>query len=103
MSRILKTEEACDIVICLSHIGYEYTKDPNKICDMALAKKTKDIDLIIGGHTHTLLPKPMIVDNSVGEKVLINQCGKSGVCMGHIDFYLDAKGEKTVNGRSITV
>ncbi|WP_103069663.1 bifunctional metallophosphatase/5'-nucleotidase [Aquimarina sediminis] len=103
MSRVLKKEEQCDLVICLSHIGYEYKNASDKVSDIHLAKKTKDIDLIIGGHTHTLLPKPIIVDNSVGEKVLINQCGKSGVYMGQIDFYFDALGDKTAEGRSIAV
>lgn len=103
MTQTLKHEEKCDIVICLSHIGYDYKKSPDRISDVNLAKKTKDIDLIIGGHTHTLLPKPTVVDNAVGEKVLINQCGNSGVYMGQIDFYLDNKGNKTSKGRSIAV
>ncbi len=103
MSRVLKEEEHCDIIICLSHIGYDYKTNPDKVSDLHLAKKTKDIDLIIGGHTHTLLPKPTIVDNSVGQKVLINQCGKSGIYMGQIDFYLNSIGDKTVEGRSIEV
>ncbi|PKV49138.1 5'-nucleotidase [Aquimarina sp. MAR_2010_214] len=101
ITRILKEEQQCDLVICLSHIGYDYKND--KVSDLHLAKNTKDIDLIIGGHTHTLLPKPVIVDNLVGEKVLINQCGKSGVYMGQIDFYFDSNGSKTAGGRSIKV
>ena len=100
--RVLKEYEQCDIIICLSHIGYSYD-NPNKVCDLTLARKTKDIDLIIGGHTHTLLPKPELVDNAVGNKVLINQCGKSGVFMGQIDFYLDSRGNKQTEGRSIQV
>ena len=100
--RVLKEYEQCDIIICLSHIGYSYN-NPEKVCDLTLAKKTKDIDLIIGGHTHTLLPKPELVDNVVGNKVLTNQCGKSGVYMGQIDFYLDHKGNKQSEGRSIQV
>src|SRR5690606_32288263 len=45
-------EKKCDIIICLSHLGYEYPNDPEKISDIKLAALTKDIDLIIGGHTH---------------------------------------------------
>ena len=100
--RVLKEYEQCDIIICLSHIGYSYD-NPDKVCDLTLARKTKDIDLIIGGHTHTLLPKPELVDNASGNKVLINQCGKSGVYMGQIDFYLDSRGNKQTEGRSIQV
>jgi 5'-nucleotidase len=54
MSRILKHEKKCDLVICLSHIGYQYKNEPDKISDTKLATLTQDIDLIIGGHTHTL-------------------------------------------------
>ena len=103
MTRVLRELEQCELVICLSHIGYDYRNDKDKISDLKLAKNTKDIDLIIGGHTHTLMPKPVIIENSVGEKVLINQCGKSGVYMGWIDFYLDQNGNKTSQGRSIAV
>ncbi len=103
MTRVLRELEQCELVICLSHIGYDYRNDKDKISDLKLAKNTKDIDLIIGGHTHTLMPKPVIIENSVGEKVLINQCGKSGVYMGRIDFYLDQNGNKTSQGRSIAV
>lgn len=53
MTRILKTQEKCDLIICLSHIGYDYKNDQNRISDLKLAAQTKDIDLIIGGHTHT--------------------------------------------------
>jgi len=101
--RDLKEKEQCDLVICLSHIGYYYKNNPDKICDLQLARKTKDIDLIIGGHTHTLLPKPTIEKNSVGENVLINQCGKSGVYMGQIDFHFSSDGSKTAHGKSILV
>lgn len=103
MTRVLKGVEQCELIICLSHLGYNYRREPNKVSDLVLAKKTKDIDLIIGGHTHTLLPKPEVVDNAEGEKVLINQCGKSGVYMGQIDFYLDTKGGKKAEGKSIIV
>ncbi|EZH71822.1 5'-nucleotidase [Aquimarina atlantica] len=103
ITRELKEEQQCDLVICLSHIGYDYKNAQDVVSDLHLAKKTKDIDLIIGGHTHTLLPKPVIVDNIVGEKVLINQCGKSGVYMGQIDFYFDTNRNKTAKGRSIEV
>ncbi|WP_062057507.1 bifunctional metallophosphatase/5'-nucleotidase [Aquimarina longa] len=103
MERVLKEEEQCDLSICLSHIGYNYKNAPNKVSDLHLAKKTKNIDLIIGGHTHTLLPKPTVIENAIGEKVLINQCGKSGVYMGQVDFYFDTAGNKTAKGRSIEV
>lgn len=102
MARILKHEQQCDLVICLSHIGYQYKNEPDRICDMTLAAKTKDIDLIIGGHTHTFLDKPSVVKNSVGNDVLVNQVGCYGVNLGRIDFYLDS-GKTASSGRSIIV
>ncbi len=87
MIKLLKEDKKCDLVICLSHLGYEY--DTDKISDMKLAKATSGIDLIIGGHTHTFLKKPTIQTNAEGKKVLINQVGSYGLYMGRIDFFLD--------------
>ncbi len=91
MTRVLKTEEHCDLIICLSHLGYAYKTNPNKISDLKLAALTKDIDLIIGGHTHTFLSKPTIVKNMEGKNMLINQVGCYGINLGRIDFYFDDK------------
>ena len=103
MSRILKEEEQCDLVICLSHLGYYYKADPTKISDLNLAKITKNIDLIIGGHTHTFLPKPTIVRNLVDENMLVNQVGCYGVNLGRVDFYFDEEKNKTTKGKTILV
>ncbi len=100
MTRFLKKEKKCDLVICLSHLGYKYNND--KISDLALASKTKDIDLIIGGHTHTFLDKPTVVNNVENKSVLVNQVGCYGINLGRIDFYFEPK--KTIsNGRTIEV
>ena len=88
MTRILKEEKKCDLVICLSHLGFKYKDEPEKPSDIVLAQKTNNIDLIIGGHTHTFLDKPVIEKNSEGKEVLINQVGCFGVNLGRIDFYL---------------
>lgn len=84
----LRNKEHCDIVICLSHLGYSY-KNEDKISDLTLAAKTAGIDLIIGGHTHTFLEKPTIVQNKNEKFVLVNQVGWGGINLGRIDFYLD--------------
>ena len=97
MSRILKDEEQCDLVICLSHIGYYYSDVPDRVCDLNLARSTKNIDLIIGGHTHTFLPKPTIEKNSEGKNVLVNQVGAYGLYLGKVDFYFEP-GKKTKSG-----
>jgi 5'-nucleotidase len=103
MTKILKHKEKCDLVICLSHLGYSYKNEPNKISDVVLAKKTKDIDLIIGGHTHTFLNKPVIEKNSDGKEVIINQVGCHGINLGRIDFYFSNDATITSNGKSIIV
>jgi len=81
----LRHEEKCDLVICLSHLGYNY-KGSDKVSDKILASKTKDIDLIIGGHTHTFLPEPEVHQNADQKPVLINQVGWAGLYLGRIDF-----------------
>ena len=89
METKLKEVEKCDLVICLSHLGYEYDL-AEKPDDLKLAKKTKYTDLIIGGHTHTFLDKPTVVTNANGREVLVNQVGCFGVNLGRIDFYFDS-------------
>jgi 5'-nucleotidase len=103
MARILKHDKKCDLVICLSHIGYKYKDEPNKICDVNLASLTKDIDLIIGGHTHTFLDKPTVLKNAEGKEMLVNQVGCYGVNLGRIDFYFDDDKSKVSDGKSIIV
>ena len=100
-SRILKQEKNCDLVICLSHLGYKYSSD--KISDIKLAQSTENIDLIIGGHTHTFLEKPTVETNKAGKKVLVNQVGCYGLFLGRIDFYLDDKNNIETNGVKIEV
>ena len=88
MSSLLKNDKKCDLIICLSHLGYKYN-NPNKVSDIVLAKKTKNIDLIIGGHTHTLLDKPTEIKNIVNNNVIINQVGCLGTHLGRIDFHIN--------------
>lgn len=103
MTRILKQEQKCDLVICLSHLGYKYKDEPDKMSDTKLATLTKDIDLIIGGHTHTFLDKPTVLKNIEGKKVLVNQVGCYGVNLGRIDFYFDSEKSKSSKGKSIII
>lgn len=103
MSRILKEDKKCDLVICLSHLGYYYKKFNQKASDLNIARATKNIDLIIGGHTHTFLPKPTIEKNIEGKNVLINQVGCYGLKLGRIDFYFDSDKNISAKGTSIVV
>ena len=103
MTQILKEQEKCDLVICLSHLGFKYTNDPEKVCDVLLAQKTKSIDLIIGGHTHTFLDKPIVETNRDGQPVLINQVGCFGINLGRIDFYFSNDKHYDTKTRNIIV
>lgn len=93
-SNMLKNEKKCDMVICLSHLGYKYDRE-KKISDIELSSKTENIDLILGGHTHTFLPEPQKYANRSGKTVLINQVGWAGLLLGRLDFYFDRN--KNVN------
>jgi 5'-nucleotidase len=81
---ILKHDEKCDYVICLSHLGYRY--DQEKVSDIHLAQNSRNIDLIIGGHTHTFMDKPDFYRNKEGNNVIVHQVGWAGIRLGRIDI-----------------
>lgn len=87
MVEVLKDKEQCDLIICLSHMGY--SSNAGGICDLKLAKETSGIDVILGGHSHTLLETATRVRNLDGKEVVINQVGWAGIALGRIDFYID--------------
>jgi len=84
---ILKYDEKCDLVICLSHLGYKY--DSPKVSDIMLAQNSRSIDIILGGHTHTFMDKPDIYRNKEGDNVIIHQVGWAGLRLGKIDVTLE--------------
>ena len=97
-ARILKEEKGCDLVICMSHLGYSYKSDT--VSDVSLAAATSNIDVIIGGHTHTFLEKPELILNKEGNNVVVNQVGCYGMYLGRIDLYLN---ETDINNQAGTV
>jgi 5'-nucleotidase len=103
MSRKLREEDQCDLVICLSHLGYAYNGNDNRPSDSVLAASTENIDLIIGGHTHTFLDHPIIKRNRKDERVLVNQVGCYGLNLGRIDFLFDNVKNVASRGVSISV
>lgn len=82
-------KKGCDLIICLSHLGYQYETD--KVSDILLARNSENIHLIIGGHTHTFLEKPTEERNLNGDLVLINQVGWGGIQLGRLDFSIEKK------------
>jgi len=93
VANLLKNELKCDLVICLSHLGYKYSD--NTISDQVLAQNNDHIDLIIGGHTHTFMAKPQDVKNRAGNITTINQVGFAGINLGRIDYHFESyRGKK---------
>ncbi len=91
---LLKKEKGCDMVICLSHLGYKYGN--SKVSDEVLAKETEYVDLIIGGHTHTFLDAPVMYKNKLGSDVLVNQVGWAGINLGRLDFEFSRSKKKNL-------
>ncbi len=99
----LLKKQKCDMVICLSHLGYR-SREADRICDEILAKESENIDLIIGGHSHTFMDKPAIMKNKKGEDVIINQVGFAGIILGRLDFeFSKFSGKKMARNNNIPV
>jgi 5'-nucleotidase len=97
MESFLKKDKDCDLVICLSHLGLSYKTD--KVSDKTLAPETSYTDLIIGGHSHTYLEKPIVAKNKFGNPIIINQAWWGGLVVGKIDFVFERnkKNKKVTN------
>ena len=76
--------KGCDLVILLSHLGYNSGSE-SRPGDILVAEMSEDIDIIIGGHTHTFLSEPTFVPNKSGKNVIVTQAGSSGVNVGRLD------------------
>ena len=84
--KTLREKEKCDIVICLSHLGWKTgDEEPS---DERLVPQTEGIDLVLGGHTHTYLNPAKMVENASGKKVPVSQNGKSGIYLSRFDIHL---------------
>lgn len=92
MASFLKKNQKCDYVVCLSHLGFKYRY--GKVDDITLAQQTRDIDLILGGHTHTFLDEPDIQRNLDGKPVVINQVGWGGMKLGRIEVHFERNRKK---------
>lgn len=81
----LRTKEGCDVVVCLSHLGFRIK---NGVCDEKLAAETKGIDVILGGHSHTFMEKPAFFLNAEGKSIPVLHTGKNGIFVGELDLTL---------------
>lgn len=101
-AEILKHDESCDLIICLSHLGYKYRD--KKVSDQILASNTQNIDLIIGAHTHTFMQQPESLKNQIGQEVKIFQVGFAGINLGRVDYFFErSKKKKTSVATAILV
>lgn len=80
----LKEEMGCNLLVCLSHLGYDYPDD--KHSDISLASESKYVDIILGGHTHTFLNQPLVINNRYNRIVTINHAGWGGILLGRLNL-----------------
>ncbi|MCI5912180.1 MAG: metallophosphoesterase, partial [Prevotella sp.] len=88
MAALLKTKKRCDVIICVSHLGWE----DEELTDQMLVPATRDIDIVLGGHSHTYMKTLRYVKNVDGKDVPVDQNGKHGIWIGRIVLDLE-KGE----------
>lgn len=88
VANILKEQEGCDVVICLSHLGYESTAP---LSDVELISQTRNIDLVLGGHSHTFFDKPIWIKNLDGKEIPVQQMGKNGSHIGKFTLTFNQK------------
>ena len=81
LASFLKQKEKCEVVICLSHLGIK--EDENFI------QSTSNIDVILGGHSHTYMDEPTFYINAADEKVPLLHVGKNGVFLGEVEIELE--------------
>ena len=89
----LKDHEHCDAVVCLSHLGWKASAN-NPVCDEELVAKTRNIDLILGGHSHSLIEIPIYYKNLDGKEIPVTQAGKNGIYVGKINLNFGRKHNK---------
>lgn len=91
--------KGCQMVIALTHIGYDMGEE---VDDKKLAAKTSGIDIILGGHSHTFLPEPVMIKNKDGKEVLVNQVGFAGINVGRIDIDIITENEEANKSKAIS-
>jgi 5'-nucleotidase len=86
VTKLLREQEHCTLVLGMSHLGYYATPQRDEIGDSQVAAQVEGIDFIASGHTHTFMEKPVLQKNPAGKDTIIFQVGRSGIFVGRIDF-----------------
>ena len=81
---LLKTQEKCDLVICLSHLGWQ----GEPYSDVELIENTRNIDVVLGGHSHSYFEAPKYYPNLDGEEIPLQQMGKHAAFVGKMVLHL---------------
>jgi 5'-nucleotidase len=84
---ILRKQEKCDLVICVSHLGWSTEYDS----DQLIISQTEGCDLVLGGHTHTYMESLEYTPNKNGKLIPVDQNGKHGVFVGKLVLDLEKK------------
>ena len=82
IAAMLRQDKHCDLIVCLSHLGW----NAQNINDQMFIAQTRNIDIVLGGHTHTYFTEPRYVNNLDGQPVLCNQMGKNARFVGTLDL-----------------
>ena len=83
-------EQGCQLVVALSHLGYEGYS--NEVGDIDWPKDVTGVDYVVGGHTHTLLSEPTLINHRGGRwQTAVMQVGHSGLWLGSADFQISAR------------
>ncbi|MBO5186953.1 MAG: metallophosphatase [Prevotella sp.] len=88
IAALLRNKEKCDVVVCLSHLGWDLKSD---VDDNAMIAASKDIDIVLGGHSHSYFKDLEWVKNATGHKVPVDQNGKHGIYVGKITMTIQNK------------
>ena len=84
----LKHDKKCDVVICVSHLGW---LRPDEMGDQKLLANSKDIDIVLGGHSHSYFKDLRYVNNADGKAVPVDQNGKNAMYVGKLTLSFDKK------------
>ena len=92
LSAFLKKERDCQVVVCMSQLGYKNSN--NSIDDIKLAEDSLHIDIIISGHTQNFSPRPVVVANKKRQEVIIHASAGTDASCGKIEMGFDVFGSK---------
>ena len=90
-ARVLR-DQGCALVVCLSHLGYRYS-NPSRPSDRVVAEAVPEVDLVLGGHTHTFLDEAELFEQGRTGFTLVNQVGWGGMRLGRIDVAFGSAGQ----------